>query len=98
MAWKNGFYYRNRRQGNKVVSEYVGGGYVGMLMEQLDQDARQKAEIKRKAWATIKDREKALDKMVDDISDAVDDYVTALMLVSGYHLHKRQWRKQRGDR
>jgi hypothetical protein len=95
VAWKNGYYYRNRRQGNKVVSEYGGGGYEGLLIEQLDQNERHKAELRRKAWQTIKAREKALDQRINEIVSAADDYVTALMLVSGHHLHKRQWRKIR---
>jgi hypothetical protein len=96
VAWKNGFYYRSRRQGNKVVSEYVGGGYVGLLMEQLDQDERYKAEIKRNAWQTAQAEQAAIDAQIDAVGAAVAALVDAQLLSNGYHKHKREWRRKRG--
>ena len=52
MAWedRNGrlYYYRKRREGKRVVSEYVGNGFAGMMAEELDGEDRQKAEQKRR--------------------------------------------------
>ncbi len=91
------FYYRKRRVGRKVISEYVGigGGYAAQLVQLIDDDERQEAEQKRQAWQAIKDHEKELDAMLDDVTKTVNAYTGALLLVNGYHQHKRQWRKQK---
>ena len=34
------FYYRKRREGDRVVSEYVGGGLVGLIVAQDDEGDR----------------------------------------------------------
>lgn len=88
MAWKNGYYYRNKRIGARVVSEYVGGGYRGELMHQAD-------EHKRQAWQAIKDSEAELDAQIAEVTALVNAVAGAALLVSGYHQHKRQWRKRR---
>src|SRR4051794_33280202 len=89
------YYYRKHKQGGKVHSEYVGAGYAGLLSEQLTKAARLDAEYKRQAWAAIKEEEERLDKIVDDMTLASQQLVTALMLVTGHHQHKRQWRRKR---
>lgn len=96
MAWKNGYYYRNKRIGDKVISEYVGGGYLGEFVAQADEERRQEAHERRQAWQAIVDADKELDAQLDEVTELVNAYAGALMLLSGYHRHKRQWRKQRG--
>lgn len=94
MAWKNGYYYRNKRIGDKVVSEYVGGGYLGEFVAQADEEQRQAAQAKRQAWQAIVDADKQLDAMIDEVTEAMNVYAGALMLISGHYQHKRQWRKK----
>lgn len=96
MAWKNGYYYRNKRVGGKVVTEYVGGGYLGEFVQQADEHERQQAQEKRQAWQAIVDAEKQLDAQIDEVTALVNAYAGAALLINGYHRHKRQWRKQRG--
>jgi hypothetical protein len=95
VAWKNGYYYRNRRIGDKVISEYVGGGYLGMFVEQADEEKRQEAQQKRQAWQATVDAEQELDAMLDEVTALVNTYAGALMLATGHYQHKRQWRKQK---
>ncbi len=48
MGWDKGLYYaRSKREGGRVVREYVGGGLVGKVASDLD--ARRRAERKAKA-------------------------------------------------
>ena len=96
MAWKNGYYYRNKRVGNTVVSEYVGGGVMGEFAEMVDEDERQKADLCRRAVQEIKRRDAAIDNEIDKIGAQVKALVEAMLLVTGYHQFKRTWRKQRG--
>lgn len=89
------YYYRKRRVNGRVRSEYVGGGAQGYLFARLDQAQRAEVEAEREAWQLVKDEQQWLDQLVNDVSKAVDAYVTALLLVTGHHKLKRQWRKKR---
>jgi hypothetical protein len=89
------YYYRKRRVGGKVVSEYVGTGYAATLMHLLSEHERQEATEKRQAWQAAVDAENQLDALVDGVGEVVNVYADALMLASGYHQHRRQWRKKR---
>lgn len=95
MAWKNGYYYRNRRQGKKVVTEYIGTGYQALLAEQLTERARAEAEKKQREWEAIKDEQQRLDRMVDDFGKLASAHADAALLLEGYHQSRRKWRKQR---
>ena len=99
MAWArrgNGsYYYRNQRIGGKVVTQYVGSGYSATLMQMLDEHERQEATEKRQVWQATQAKEEQLDAMLDDVTEIVNAYTGALLLVNGYHQHKRQWRKQK---
>lgn len=96
MAWKRGYYYRNKRIDGKVVTEYLGSGYSAQLFDQLNQHAQAEAERKHQAWRAIQDEQQRLDQMIDAYGRLADAYVTALLLVNGYRQHKRsEWRKRR---
>lgn len=89
------YYYRKKRIGSRVVSEYCGAGYVGELMQMVDDQDRQEAQERRQAWQDTVDADKELDAQLDEVTALVNAYAGALMLASGYHQHRRQWRKQR---
>ena len=89
------YFYRKKRVGDKVISQYLGTGYSAYLMQRLDEHERQEAESKRQAWQAIKDSEEQLDAQLDGFTEVVNAYVGAHLLISGYHQHRRQWRKKR---
>ena len=91
------YLYRKRRHGGRVVSEYVGigSGYAAHLVQLLDAYERQEATEKREAWLDVVDDEERLDAMLDEVTAIVNTVAGAALLVSGYHQHKRQWRKKR---
>jgi len=89
------YYYRKRRVGSRVISEYLGTGYSAHLMQMLDAYERQEATEKRQAWQATVDADKALDAQLDEVTEAVNAVTSAVMLVNGYHQHRRQWRKRR---
>ncbi len=96
MAWKRGYLYRSRREGKKVVTEYLGNGYQALLAEVMTERAKAEGEKKRKEWAAIKDEQARLDAMVNDFGKLATAYADAALLLSGHHQSRRKWRKQRG--
>jgi len=89
------YYYRKRREGNRVVSEYLGSGELAGAIAALDQIEREEREYKR--WVERQERE-ALDReagQVDEVLDLIRTLTHAALIASGYHTHKGQWRKRR---
>ncbi len=96
MAWKNGYYYRNKRIGGKVVTEYIGNDLYAHLVQLQDDEQRQAAAEQRQAWQVSVDADKQLDAQLDSLTEIVNAYAGAVLLVSGYHLStNRVWRKRR---
>lgn len=100
MAWeKRGerwYYYRKRREGDRVVSEYVGGGELGELgatLDALDREERQLERQRVKAW---KEWVRAITKAGIDAEEMIQALSSAWLLAQGYHTHKGQWRRKRG--
>ena len=89
------YFYRKRRVGKQIISQYLGTGYATHLMQLLDEHERQEAQQKRQAWQDTVDSEEQLDAMIDEVTEAMNVYADALMIATGHHRHKRQWRKQR---
>ena len=94
---RGGLYYtRSRKEGGRVVREYVGGGILGKLASQMDAEARQRREAETAALREDKKRTAELEKPVDELCEATDLLVKATLLASGYHQHNRgEWRLRR---
>jgi hypothetical protein len=96
MGWErrgNGqYYYRKRRVGARVVSEYVGAGAIGALTAALaGQRARQRALARQ-------DREQhgAIDAELDRAGAVIRALAESALTKAGYHQHKRgEWRRKR---
>jgi len=87
------YYYRKRREGNRVVSEYVGDGFAGQIADILDMEDRQEAQYKRRELGKQKRQAAAIDNQVDEIEEYTRTITRACLLLAGYHTHKGQWRK-----
>ena len=95
MSWEGRhnrrYYYRKRRQGDRVISEYVGAGELAeacAALDTLEGEIRRAARERRRA-------DRALDARVDQACDFIRALTCAALLVGGYHTHKGQWRKKR---
>ena len=95
MAWKNGYYYRSRRKGDQVLSEYIGTGYAAELIALFDEQEREQARAKREAFRRKVTADRGQQKEIDAVGQVASDIVAAVMLLAGYHKHKRQWRRDR---
>ena len=95
MAWErrgNGlYYYQKKRDGDRVVSEYVGTGAAADLIA----DDRAKRKQQRAAWRRERDAELEIDREIGDLVDVVKTLTAAALLATGHHTHRGQWRKRR---
>jgi hypothetical protein len=100
MGWeKRGsrrYYYRKRRIGRQVVSEYVGGGELGETAAACDTEARRNREAEKEQWRKDRHRVTAIEQAGLGIGEAIRDLAKAWLLVAGYHTHKGKWRRRRG--
>ena len=91
------YYTRSRREGGRVVREYIGGGtLLGRLAAQLDETERRQREEETAYWREERERLEQNAAFVGELEEAAEVLVRAHLLASGFHQHKGQWRRQRG--
>jgi hypothetical protein len=97
---RGGLYYtRSRKEGGKVVREYVGGGVLGKIAALEDEYERRR----RKGEASLFNEEcESLDALlapIEELCEAAEVIARASLVASGYHQHNRgEWRKRRERR
>jgi hypothetical protein len=91
----NLYYYRKRREGNRVVSEYAGGGVVADLAQRRAEIDRARVEAQAAQLRAERMSMAEIDRQMDEFSQLVDLLLSAELLMLGYHQHKRQWRQRR---
>lgn len=98
MAWeeRNGrqYYYRKRREGKRVISEYLGSDSEATQYAQSSQERGMRIHSEREKRREMTSTNAEIDRICETLTDAV----RAWLLASGYHQHKRQWRKRRNVR
>ena len=100
MGWeKRGhrlYYYRKRREGKRVIPEYVGRGELAEAIATLDALDRHEQERERAALRDAREAQRGVDQAIDTAGELVRALARAVLFASGYHKHKGQWRKRRG--
>ena len=91
----NLYYYKKRREGDRVISEYVGGGLVASLAQKRAEIERHQKQLEREQLRVECMSVAEIDNAIDGFSRLVDSVMEAELLLSGYHKHKRQWRRRR---
>jgi hypothetical protein len=101
MGWErrgNGLYYYNKkREGKRVVSQYIGTGFSAGLISIMDQEKRKERGLARTQWKKEKTEIRKLEIDIEQLGMAIRGVVRATLLTSGYHPHKGQWRKTRDE-
>jgi hypothetical protein len=97
---KNGnlYYYKKRRVGSKVISEYQGGGEIVSIIQHIEARDRAEKEAERERQRIERMSMAEIDKQIDDFSQMVDSLMAAELISKGFHQHKRQWRKRRNGK
>ncbi|HEV7378001.1 MAG TPA: hypothetical protein VGN95_25195 [Pyrinomonadaceae bacterium] len=102
MGWeqRNGhsYYYSKERDGSRVRSVYVGTGLLAQSATMLTRMERENREAKRAVLHRDVERQNQIDARMDAICDLVDQIITAALIASGFHQHKRQWRLKRSEK
>lgn len=98
MGWKtvNGhrYYYRSKRDGDRVRTEYVGTGDFAVLCTFLDAEDRAARADERAEIAEANDQ----DREVQEWFDRVERVAEAALFSAGFHRHNRgNWRRRRDD-
>ena len=91
----NLYFYEKRREGDRVVSEYVGSGIVADLAHKRAEIERAKLAAERERFNRMKMSIAEIDQSLDQFSGLVDTLMAAELVSKGYHRHKRQWRRRR---
>ncbi len=95
---RGGLYYtRSRKQGGRVVREYVGSGPLAELAAKTDAMKRRRREEQAKAWREERESLEALDRSVEELYEAAEVLARASLIAAGYRQHNRgEWRRKRG--
>ena len=100
MGWeeRNGsmYYYRKRRASTRVTSVYVGSGALAEAVAAHDAWVRAVREAEQEDWRKTKEAELAIAAAVDHLGELSTVLTRAVLLASGHHTHRRQWRRKRG--
>ena len=96
---RGGYYYRSRREGNRVVTEYLGRRSWVPALLRLETVEREQKAAERAAMRAEREAELEIDREIDNLGADARGLTSAVLLVSGYHTHKREWRRrQHGGR
>ena len=97
MAYQRGrYFYRSRRRGSRVVREYLGSGTVGQLAAEFYGVEEAERREERRACQQQIEFDSRLEQNLQTVTDAIKGLTEAVLLCSGHHNHKGQWRKLRG--
>jgi hypothetical protein len=99
MAWETRgnreYYYTKRREGQRVISEYVGTGELAEATATILALDRERKELEQAMWREERDVQRDLDREIDAVGDIARALNRAALLASGHHTHKGQWRRRR---
>jgi len=90
------YYTRSRREGGRVVREYVGGGVLGEIAALQDEYERRTREEEAALEKEERQRLEELVAPVDELCAAAEVLARAALVSAGYRRHNRgEWRKRR---
>jgi hypothetical protein len=100
MGWERrerggSYFYRKEREGGRVRSIYVGKGELAGLIAQLENGRRTEREMQAAHERNLRAIDERVDASLDELSEMAETLTAAVLLASGYHTHKRQWRRAR---
>jgi hypothetical protein len=103
MSWERRrqqlYYYRARREGGRVIKEYVGSGPAAVAAAKQDLARRAERAAGRQAEQERRQLDTILREQIAGVGDEADALVSAALLAAGFHRPQRKaWRKRRSRR
>ena len=100
MAWetreRGGRYYtRSRREGGRVIREYVGAGIAGELASETDRIERELREAEEARQKAELERLESLAAPVLEVSEAAEVLARAHLVAAGFHRRGGEYRRAR---
>lgn len=106
MGWKTihgrSYYYRLERQGDRVVSEYVGTedmyGDIAAILEKNAATKKRREKARRLEFQAARDEAEAIENPMRAWCRQVEAIARAALVAAGYYQHRRgEWRKRGGQ-
>ena len=97
MAWDaRGFYYRSKREGRRVVRQYLGTGPTAQAAAEVDEAIRTRRLAEREQERAVQAAARALEAKVEAVCGLADLVARAALLLAGFRQHQRGvWRRKR---
>ena len=99
MGWEqrgnSSYYYRKEREGSRVKSVYVGRGEIAHMIGEVQSSSPLVEKLARTMKSRDTVEQEGVDASLDHLRFQVQTLTEGLLLLSGFHTHKRQWRKIR---
>lgn len=97
MSWEtrgnNRYYYRRRKVGGQIETEYIGSGTVADFIARQDETDRIRRAAAAAEWQAIVSEDTETAAIVAKVDDLVKTLTAGVLLANDYHTHRRQWRK-----
>jgi hypothetical protein len=90
------YYYKSRREGEKVRKVYVGAGDIAHAAAKLDEAERLRRKEEVAYWQAERERLERSAAFLGELTEVAEVLTRAHLLACGFHQHKGQWRRQRG--
>jgi hypothetical protein len=99
MGWEqrgnSQYYYRKERDGKRVKSVYVGRGELAQMVSLIQSDSPLIERLARRMASPQAIKQERAEAELEDVVALVKMVTQAALLSTGFHTHKRQWRKMR---
>lgn len=98
----NYYYYEKKRIGDRVRTVYVASGQTALIFDALNSKTKKTEKLVRqlehRKFLRLRQREFEIESAIDSYCELSRAFTDAFLLVSGYHQHKREWRKKRNGK
>ena len=88
------YYYRKERCAGRVRSRYIGAGEQAEMIAQLDALGAEERARERALELAERERIERIEAEVTDACCCIEILAGASLIASGFHTHKRQWRRK----
>lgn len=77
------YFYRKRREGNRVISEYVGSSFLGLQFYVFEKAERDEANKKRIVETAKREQLTAIDRSLNDFEKSIRTIIKAYLVGKG---------------